>query len=98
MITRFLILVTVCLSTALTRGQEPGSVFHNRGSLTNQPPIMADIFINDGLFEVQNLLLAAIPQNFVDPSLTPYDLSYNRYFTNNGTFQGLSVRFEYIDD
>src|SRR5215211_8135620 len=104
MITRFLSLMAVCLSMAVTRGQSYSTnefgqiVFHNQGPTTNHPPITADIFINDGLFEVQNLLQPGLPQNFIDASLTPYDFTSLKYLTNNGAIQGLSIRFDNVDD
>ncbi len=75
-----------------------GQVFRNpnRSSLTNTV-VIADQFINDGYFEVQNLLVSTNQTSIIDISVTPYDMTGVRTYVNNGRFVGLSARFETVD-
>lgn len=96
MIIRYLLISVFC---ALSAGRAfAQTLYHNRGVMTNQV-VAADFFLNDGYFEVQNLLVSTnINGTQFDPSLTPYDMTGTRGYTNNGTFRGLSARFDTVDD
>jgi hypothetical protein len=72
-------------------------IYHNRSSVTNQV-VIADRFINDGYFEVQNLLLNTNTASFFSISTTPYDTSGTKSYVNNGRIVGTSMRFENVDD
>jgi hypothetical protein len=71
-------------------------VYHNRTAVTNQV-VIADAFVNDGYFEVQNLLLTTNFTTILSVSTTPYDFSATRRFLNNGTMVGTSIRFDNVD-
>ena len=94
MMTRFALLLIAFL-TAPTWGQ----VYHNRSAVTNQV-VIAEQFINDGYFEVQNLLLAPnqTQTTIFSISNTPYDMSGVTDVINNGTIVGTSMLFETVDD
>lgn len=95
MMTRF-VLVLIAFLTAPTWGQRI-PVYHNRSAVTNQV-VIADAFINDGYFEVQNLLLNTNQNLFFSISNTPYDFSGVNSYVNNGVIAGTSIRFDYVDD
>jgi hypothetical protein len=94
MMTRFVLLL-VAFVTAPAWGQRI-PVYHNRSAVTNQV-VMADQFINDGYFEVQNLL--GVGTNLIfSISNTPYDMSGVTNYVNNGVIVGTSILFETVDD
>jgi len=93
MMTRFVLLLIALLATPAW-GQR---VYHNRSAVTNQM-VIADIFINDGYFEVQNLLLATNQQTIFGISNTPYDMSEVTNVVNNDAIVGTSILFETVDE
>ena len=92
MMTRFVLLLI-----ALMAAPSWGQVYHNRSAVTNQV-VIADQFINDGYFEVQNLLLTTNLTTFFSVSNTPYDMSGVTDVVNNGTIVGTSFLFETVDE
>jgi hypothetical protein len=93
MMTRFVFLLIAFLATPAWAQ----TVYHNRSSVTNQV-VIADEFINDGFFEVQNLLPNQNQNTFLTVANTPYDMSGVNSYVNNGVIVGTSIRFENVDD
>lgn len=94
MIFRFVLILIACLAASSWGQRIP--VYHNRSSVTNQV-VIADAFINDGFFEVQNLLLTTNQTTILSVSTTPYDFSATKSYVNNGTIRGTSIRFDNVD-
>jgi hypothetical protein len=108
MMSRFLNLIILCALAPLgLLAQQPTPLppdYYNRGLSTNRV-VHAKYFQNDGYFEVQTFVLSTNLSGAVfDPSLTPYDTSGSLNdlgtgtlgYLNNGTFRGLSVRFDAV--
>src|SRR5678810_127324 len=99
MMTRFVLLLIALLATPAW-GQSTDTnavVYHNRSAVTNQM-VIADTFINDGYFEVQNLLLTTNQTTIFSISNTPYDMSEVKDVINNGVIVGTSMLFETVDE
>jgi hypothetical protein len=95
MMTRFVLLLIALLAAPAWGQRIP--VYHNRSTVTNQV-VIADAFVNDGYFEVQNLFTSTNSNTFLSVSGVPYDMSGVRRYTNNGTMVGTSIRLDYVDD
>src|SRR5262245_31077530 len=94
MMIRFVLLLVACLTAPVWGQRIP--VYHNRSAVTNQV-VIADQFINDGFFEVQNLLLTTNQTAILSVSTTPYDFSATTNYVNNGTMVVTSIRFDNVD-
>jgi hypothetical protein len=95
MMKRFLIALVALLT--LPEPARSETVYHNTSSVTNKF-VIADTFINDGYFEVQNLLLTTNQTSILDVSRVPYDTSDTKRYVNNGTIRGLSMKFDDVDE
>ncbi|HUS37393.1 MAG TPA: hypothetical protein VM680_18745 [Verrucomicrobiae bacterium] len=94
MMFRFVLILLACVA-APSWGQRIDT-YYNRSSVSNQV-VIADHFINDGFFEVQNLLLNTNSTTYFSISTTPYDFSATKTYLNNGTIRGTSIRFDNVD-
>lgn len=107
---RVFLLFAFCLSTAW--GQGAAEVpYHNRGVAEDKVIaahtavdgiLINDIFINDGLFEVQNFNsltnLTSTASTGGSLSFAAYDMEGMTRYTNNGTFIASSARFDTVDE
>jgi len=97
MMTRFVLFLVALLAAPVWGQSSSTNVYHNRSAVTNQM-VIAETFINDGYFEVQNLLLSTNQQTIFGISNTPYDMSDVKDVINNGTIVGTSMLFETVDE
>jgi hypothetical protein len=103
MMLRVFLLLAFCFSTAWGQGVP----YRNRGIAINKQIaansvidgiLVNDIFINDGLFEVQNYAAVTNLNSNGNISFTPYDMEGMRRYTNNGVFIGMSARFDTVNE